>query len=445
MVRRLAALALAQGALFVVLVIGLAATSALDGSTLTVAALATAGGMAIGAGLLVVAQAPLRRLARSVDALAQRELDVRGPLAPDEISEAFSALLQRLEERLSALAQERDRLLAALDSSVNGVLLVDASGRISFANAAAERLFQHSREELVRHTFAWLLPEEQAIEALRVSREEGRAQTCVIEGPGRQYLELFSAPIIGGEGAALLVFHDVTEVKRSEQVRRDFVANVSHELRTPLASLKSVLETLQSGALEDREAARDFLARAEAEADRLVQMVEELLELSRIESGAVPLAREPVAVEAVLREAVERMRPQALRGQVALTLETEERLPPVLGDAERLERAAVNLIHNAIKFTPAGGTVRVSAAREHDAVVVRVRDTGRGIEPEELPRIFERFYKTDKAREGGGTGLGLAVVKHTIEAHGGTVGVESAPGRGATFSFKLPLTLDETK
>ena len=173
-----------------------------------------------------------------------------------------------------------------------------------------------------------------------------------------------------------------------------------------------------------------------------MQMVEELLELSRIESGRVPLARQPVEMATVLAKAVERMRPQAEKEGVSLTLEVAPDLPPVIGDAERLEQAAVNLIHNAIKFTPAGGSVHVSAHLEDGAVTVNVSDTGVGIAREDLPRIFERFYKADRARRRGrpvgGTGLGLAVVKHTVEAHGGTVSVQSEPGHGSTFSFSIP-------
>jgi two-component system phosphate regulon sensor histidine kinase PhoR len=172
--------------------------------------------------------------------------------------------------------------------------------------------------------------------------------------------------------------------------------------------------------------------------DRLVQLMEELLELSRIESGEVPLARQPVEMAAVLAKAIERLRPQAEKQGLNLTLEVAPNLPPIVGDAERLERVAVNLIHNALKFTPAGGSIHVSADFVGGAVTVKVSDTGVGIAPEDLPRIFERFYKADRARGIGGTGLGLAVVKHTVEAHGGTVSVQSELGHGSTFSFSVP-------
>jgi two-component system phosphate regulon sensor histidine kinase PhoR len=229
-------------------------------------------------------------------------------------------------------------------------------------------------------------------------------------------------------------------VRKAEQVRRDFVANVSHELRTPLAALKSVIEKLKGGTLEDPVIAREFLERGDAELDRIVQMVEELLELSRIESGEVPLARKELAPADLLSMAVERMKPRAERQGVTLTLDVPPDLPSVSADRNLLERAVVNLIDNAIKFTPRGGTIDVAARSVNGLLNVEVRDDGEGIDPADLPRIFERFYKADRARRAGGTGLGLAIVKHTIEAHGGSVGVDSKPGSGATFLFSIPAS-----
>ena len=399
---------------------------------------------------------PLRRLARVARTLAAGDLSERvSPRPPGELGDlgdAFNQMAASLEELVASASQERNRLMAALNSSVDAVMAVDADGRVIFANDAAERLFSSSERGLLNSPFGWVMPDEQAVRALRTSRDSGSRETRLIERPNRQYLQVIAAPIAGGgDWTTLVVFHDLTDIRRVERVRRDFVANVSHELRTPLASIKSVIETLQSGALDDRAAALDFLSRADTEVDRLVQTVEELLELSRIESGRVPLVRQPVKMGEVLASAVERLRPQAEKEGLTLTLEVPADLPPVIGDAERLEQAVVNLLHNAIKFTPEGGSVRASAHREDVAVTVSVSDTGVGIAPEDLPRIFERFYKADRARaragrEGppsgggrpGGTGLGLAVVKHTVEAHGGTVGVQSELGRGSTFSFSLP-------
>jgi two-component system phosphate regulon sensor histidine kinase PhoR len=234
------------------------------------------------------------------------------------------------------------------------------------------------------------------------------------------------------------VFHDLTDVKRVEDVRRDFAANVSHELRTPLAAIKSVIETLQGGAMEDPAVALDFLKRADGEVDRLVQMVEELLDLSRIESGELEVRKETVDVGETATAAVERLRPNAHRAGISLTVDVAPGLPSVTGDRVTLERAVINLVHNAIKFTEAGGSVDVLVRPVDGGVEVAVQDTGAGIEPQDLPRVFERFYKADRARRAGGTGLGLAVVKHTVEAHGGRVSVESTLGSGSTFRFWLP-------
>jgi two-component system phosphate regulon sensor histidine kinase PhoR len=399
---------------------------------------------------------PLSRLAKVARSIAAGNLSERVSPRPSgelgDLSDAFNQMAASLEDLIASASQERSRLIAALNSSIDAVMAVDAEGRIIFANEAAEQLFSGSQQGLLGSPFGWIMSDEQVAEALRASRENGSRETRLVDRPNHRHLQVIIAPIVGGgEWTTLVVSHDLTDVRRAEQVRRDFVANVSHELRTPLASIKSVIETLQSGALDDAAASQDFLSRADAEVDRLVQIVEELLELSRVESGRVPLARQPVKMGEVLAVAVERLRPQAEKEGLTLTLEVSPDLPFVIGDAERLERATINLLHNAIKFTPGGGSIRVSAHREDGAVTVNVNDTGVGIAPEDLPRIFERFYKADRARTraaarpGGGTGLGLAVVKHTVEAHGGTVSVQSEPGRGSTFSFSIPAAPDPSK
>lgn len=355
------------------------------------------------------------------------------------MADAFNQMAQNVESLVDAVSEERSRLTAVLDSGSDAVLAVDADARVTFANRAVESLLQRRPQEAVGNPFVWVMPEDQVVQALRDARQTGERQDLVIERPKGRFLQVSAAPIAGGgDWVALVVFHDVTEAKRVEDTRRDFIANVSHELRTPLASIKSVVETLQSGALDDKAAAQDFLARADAEVDRLVQMVTELLELSRLESGQAPLAREPVDVARMLDQAVERMRPQAERKSLELTLEIAPDLPSIVGDAQRLEQAVVNLLDNAIKFTLEGGSVQVSAQLVDRAVQVEVEDTGTGISAEKLPRIFERFYKGDRARGDRGTGLGLAVVKHTVEAHGGNISARSREGHGSTFTFTLP-------
>lgn len=385
---------------------------------------------------------PVERVAGAAKRIAEGDLEERvAPVPSGEaglLANAFNEMAESIQSRVGQASDESRRLLAALNSSTDAVLAVDSEGRVVFANVAAERLFGRSHSELIGNPFVWFMPDEALVQALRATRIEGTRSVMTIEHPNRRYFQVNTTPIApGSDWAALVVFHDLTEVRRTESVRRDFVANVSHELRTPLASIKSVIETLQAGALEDETVALNFLTRAEGEIDRLVQLVEELLELSRIESGEAPLAKERVEMAAVIAAALDRLRPQASRQAIQLTADVAA-LPPLIGDAERLERVVVNLVHNALKFTPSGGSVNVRAVQVDGGVKVSVTDTGVGIAPEDLPRVFERFYKADRSRGGGGTGLGLAIVKHTVEAHGGSVDVESTLGRGSTFAFTLP-------
>jgi two-component system phosphate regulon sensor histidine kinase PhoR len=386
---------------------------------------------------------PLGALANAARGVARGDLTRRVKPRPageiGEVADSFNQMAQSVEGLVGSVSEQRNRLTAVLDSGSDAVLAVDSQSRVTFASRAVGSLLGRRPEEAVGNPFVWALPEEQVVQALREVLERGVGQSLIIERPKGRFLQVSAAPIAGGgEWVALVVLHDITEAKRVEDTRRDFIANVSHELRTPLASIKSVVETLQAGALEDKAVAQDFLARADGEVDRLVQMVTELLELSRLESGQAPLASEPVDVGMMLEAAVQRMRPQAERKGLALALEVAPNLPSVVGDAQRLEQAMVNLLDNAIKFTAEGGSVRVSSRSVGAAVQVEVEDSGEGISAEKLPRIFERFYKVDRARGDRGTGLGLAVVKHTVEALGGTVSARSEEGHGSNFTFTLP-------
>ena len=423
----------------------LAASGELEGRDLAAAVIGMAAAGLAGAILMLILLRHLSRFVEAAERAASGDLSRRVHVGPGsglaELAEAFNQMTRSLEERIAVASQDRSRLMAALNSSSDAVVAVDGHGSIAFANTAARALSDRDRPDLTGKPFAWLVPDERLIEAIRASRQEGRREMLHIERPNRQHLQVIVTPIVGGgEWAALVVFHDVTDAKRVEQVRRDFVANVSHELRTPLASMKSVIETLQGGALEEQETARDFLTRMDMEVDRLVNLVEELLELSRIESGEVPLVRRPVSLGEVVVSAVERMRPAARRRRLELSVDVPRHLPAVAGDAARLERVVVSLVDNAIKFTMPEGAVQVSAAPADGSVAITVRDTGVGIDPEDLPRIFERFYKADRSRQAGGTGLGLAIVKHTLEAHGGSVAVESEPGRGSAFTIFVPVS-----
>jgi two-component system, OmpR family, phosphate regulon sensor histidine kinase PhoR len=247
----------------------------------------------------------------------------------------------------------------------------------------------------------------------------------------------------------VLAIEDLTELRRLERVRRDFIANISHELRTPLASIRLLAETLEDAIDTDRDKAQMFLEKIENEVHHLNGLVSELLELSRIESGLVPMVIEPVQAEHLVREVMARMLPQAQRHRVTLRTEVDEGNILVAADSKQIARVLVNLVHNAIKFTPSGGKVTIGTAEQAGGQTQRfyVSDTGVGIRPEELPRVFERFYKADRARAktdfigpgGGGSGLGLAIARHVVEAHGGRITAESRVGHGSTFTFTLPV------
>jgi two-component system phosphate regulon sensor histidine kinase PhoR len=235
----------------------------------------------------------------------------------------------------------------------------------------------------------------------------------------------------------------VTELRRLERVRREFVANVSHELRTPLTSIRAMVETLEAGAADDSEVAGKFFGHIIGEVDHLAALVDELLDLARLESDRAPLRLAAFDPAGVLVRAVDRMRPQAERAGLTVRSDVPPALPSVRGDCDRIEQVLLNLLHNAVKFTETGGEIVVAAEVADEMLRVSVRDTGVGIAAEKLPRIFERFYKTDAARRSPGSGLGLAIAKHVVQAHGGTIWAESAPGRGATLFFTLPLVMPQ--
>lgn len=411
-----------------------------------------------------------RALRRAAEA---DQLPLSLPPEPDDMGDvpaAVAALGRAYTLQLATLEAERSRLAAVLDQMTDGVIIADAEGRIALINPAAARFFGAGGSAAGR-TVAEILRHHQLIETWQRARQTGELQADSVELPvSRQYVQMIAIADRYAPGGTLLLVQDLTRVRRLETVRRDFISNVSHELRTPLASLKALTETLQEGALEDPPAARRFLERIEAEVDALTQMATELLELSRIESGQVPLETGTVRPELLLSSAVDRMRTQAERANLALRVEIPPGLPAIRADGPRLEQVLVNLLHNAIKFTPSGEVVAAvsaqvelpsnapnlaqgDASREAEpggsghSVVFSVRDTGIGIPADDLLRIFERFYKTDRARAraergestGGGTGLGLSIARHIVEAHGGRIWAGSQEGRGSTFFFSIPV------
>lgn len=366
------------------------------------------------------------------------------PTSEDEVGQfarVFNELVAQLRFQYDALETERSKLVAVLQQLSDGVLIVDEQGLVQLINPAAQRIFGTTEDKAMGQSIVTVLRQYQLIELWKQARETGESQLIPVEIPTKKLFVQSEAIPLGETlpGSTLMVFQDITHVRRLETVRRDFISNISHELRTPLASLKALTETLQESALDDPPAARRFLTNIETEVDALSLMVQELVELSRIESGKVPLQLKSVLPEELLSEAAERLRLQAERSGLRLIIDCPPELPTVLADPPRMEQVIVNLLHNAIKFTPGGGEIRLSALLENDSVVFSVSDNGVGISPEDLPRIFERFYKADRARSGGGTGLGLAISRHLVEAHSGKIWAESVEGVGSTFYFSLPV------
>lgn len=388
---------------------------------------------------------PVRLLAEAADRVGKGDLESHLiPVSDDEMGRLtikFNEMTVRLHDQIQALDAEHSRSSAVLEVMTDGVLILDEQGRVQQINRAAEEMFELQAAEVIGRSLIEALRNHQIQELWQSSRVRGETGSIAVEIPGRGlYLNCIASPLGKGlPGSTLLLFQNLTRMRRLETVRQDFVSNISHELRTPLASLKALTETLQEGALDDPPAARGFLARMETEVDALTQMVEELLELTRIESGRTPLRLAPTQAERLLLAAVERLKVQAERAGLILEIDPEPNLPEVMVDARRMEQVLVNLLHNAIKFSPNGGTIRLSARRDGGWILIQVADPGIGIPADDLPRIFERFYKTDRARAGGGTGLGLAIARHLVEAHGGKIRVESKEGAGSTFSISLPI------
>jgi two-component system phosphate regulon sensor histidine kinase PhoR len=406
------------------------------------------------AALLVVALAmlissyttrPLRSLTRSVQSMSIDDLiDSPSTTTKDEVGQlasAFISLGAQLQNQIGALEAERTKLVSVLDQMTDGVLIIDAQGQVQLVNPAAQRIFGVSERSALGNSIAEVIRHHQLVELWKLCQETGQSQVTSVDLTSRRMLLQSTAIPLSQAlpGSVLMVFQDLTQVRRLENIRRDFVSNISHELRTPLASLKALTETLQESALDDPPAARRFLSRMETEVDSLSLMVQELLELSRIESGKVPLQLEPVGPTGLLTAAVGRLGLQAERAGLQISIQSMEDLPSVLADPRRIEQVVTNLLHNAIKFTPPGGRIELAAEQAGDMIQFSVRDTGAGISTESLPRIFERFYKADQSRTGGGTGLGLAITRHLVEAHGGRVWAESVEGQGATFYFTLPV------
>jgi two-component system phosphate regulon sensor histidine kinase PhoR len=377
----------------------------------------------------------------------------QGPLG--RLVRSFNVAAGDVQARIDRLERDRQQLIVVLEAMAEAVIAVDLRLRLLFANGGANRLFGLDPSSVGR-----LVPElirsprvQEAVEAtLRLSAPQAYQAEVVLagrEGPTRgqgpdRHLAVCGTPLPGlPSPGAVLVFHDVTDLRRLERMRQDFVANASHELKTPLAAIKAYTETLLDWALLDDSVNVRFLERIDEQAERLNQLILDLLSLARLESGQEIFDHQPLEVVQVLESCVEAHRGRATAKNLALTFDPDglDEGTMILADEEAVRHIADNLIDNAIKYTPDDGSVRVRCSLQDDTVAFEVTDTGIGIPREDLPRIFERFYRVDKARsrELGGTGLGLAIVKHLVQSIGGRIDVTSRLGSGSQFTVLLPL------
>jgi two-component system phosphate regulon sensor histidine kinase PhoR len=386
---------------------------------------------------------PVRRLTVISKEMAEgnlnQEMTVQSRDEVGDLARAFNRMAAKLKEAMALVTAERDRMAIVLESMGDAIFVLDRDGKVTMTNKAAGKVLEIPRDAAIGRHFIEAVRDYEVDALLQQCLEKNEQRTGLVEVRSRKRLLGVIATPFPEEAGCLLLIQDLTELRKLETVRRDFIANLSHELRTPIASLKALGETLRDGAIEQPSVARDFLDKINLEVDRLAQMVQEMGELSRIESGEAPLQKAPVNVTDVVARAVERLKAQADRAGLRLEAQVAPDLPRVPADEARMEQVLVNLIHNAIKFTSSGGLITVTARADGGKLVVAVSDTGVGIPEDDLPRVFERFYKADRARAGGGTGLGLAIAKHVVEAHGGRIWVESVEGKGSTFSFTLPL------
>ena len=391
----------------------------------------------------------MSKTVRSLTAAARRmaggDLSARTRLVgSDEVAELGRALDQLASGLMGALGElrtERDLMSGVLHGMQEGVLLLDRTGRVALANLALRDMLLLGPDVVGKS----LLEMIRNAELKRILDEAAKAHEAISDEldlgdlkPRR--LLVHAAALPGEPGGLLAVFVDVTDLRRLETMRRDFVANVSHELRTPIATVRSAAETLRRALDTQPDAAPDFVDIIERQAERLQSLVEDLLDLARIESRQLKLSVEPIALPPMMRHMISLFRDRADARRIVLETEIATDMPLIRADRRALEQVMTNLLDNAVKYATEGAHVLIRAVPEGGSVRIYVQDTGPGIEAKHLPRIFERFYRVDagRSRDLGGTGLGLAIVKHLVEAMEGHLGVESAPGQGTTFDFALP-------
>jgi two-component system, OmpR family, phosphate regulon sensor histidine kinase PhoR len=398
-----------------------------------------AGGMA-GVGWTQAWRDAIRNLSsyRSNPAVLTRN---RWPISVAQIHDRIVTLTEQRDDAFAGQGFVQQRLEAIVAGLRDGVIVIGPDLGVISINDAACKMMGVTHRQAIGLPLVEVARDFDLVQVAQESIERGHAQITPVDyRRADRQLNMRVLPIDqGARRLAVLVVQDVTELRRLERVRQDFVANVSHELRTPLAAIRALVETLNEGALEDETVAHDFLERVVDEVDRLNELIEELLDLGRLESGRMVLRKAEIDVPSLIQRALERVRHQADEAGIRIVLDIPADLPQIYADIARTAQVLVNLMGNAIKYSQAHSEVLIEARESEEGVRISVRDVGVGILPEDLGRIFERFYKADRARHSGGSGLGLAIAKHIVQEHGGRLLAESEFGKGSTFTVILPV------
>jgi two-component system, OmpR family, phosphate regulon sensor histidine kinase PhoR len=365
-----------------------------------------------------------------------------------ELNYSLNVLARNLEKMTKSQESQHDRLITLIENMGSGLILIDSNGYINLVNKAFKELFKEHADFWTGHLFYEVFPHTEIKDIVKetyLTEKNVRKNVVIPIHIERKHFDVYSAPVLDVKGklrGIVLVFHDITELKKLEQVRKDFVANVSHELKTPITSLKGFAETLLDGAGENEEFRNKFLTIILNESDRLQDLIQDLLDLSKSEQG-FHLDIQPVNLKSLVQETIEILLPKAEKKNIDLSLSVAGS-PVMDGDPPRLKQIIINLVSNSLTYTPANGSVKVNVEEKNEHVKLTIKDTGIGIKESEIPRIFERFYRVDKARSrnSGGTGLGLAIVKHLVEAHHGTINVQSKLGEGSEFIILFPKKIE---
>jgi two-component system sensor histidine kinase ResE len=390
---------------------------------------------------------PLRRMCQITQEMSRGNFgQLVTVTSQDEVGQLarnFNELAQTLDQTITALKKEKGKIENILVNMAEGVLAVDMQGRIILANNQAAKTLAFGAREFIGRPLTTIVPYPELSELFMGVFQEKQAVTAEFRLPNKKFMLAYVSPLQenGEIYGAVAVLQDISELRQLEELRRDFVANVSHELRTPLTSIQAFVEALMDGLIEDRSTELKYLKVIHEESLRLKRLIHDLLDLSLMEAGKTEWPVGPLKLKEITLKVLEKLMPQIKDKALDIKLDFPPFLPEVFGNMDRIEQVLINLISNAIRFTPKGGKLEIKAIYSEEEVEVSVLDNGSGIPAEDLPYIWDRFHKVDKSRARGssGTGLGLAIVKHIIAAHGGKVSVKSKLGEGSAFTFSLPI------